>query len=121
MVDSVDQTLLVYDVEENFDVDDKDVAIMSLIIGGMCVLLQGILLKPPNARIRTGWSSVIVVAFSIGACHNFVYGVAKSKTTIFASATVSSFTGMSFPTISAIKSNNVVSTTFILKLYALDV
>ena len=119
MVDSVDQTLLVYDVEENFDVDDKDVAIMFLIIGGMCVLLQGILLKPLNARIRE--RVVISHRGSVLYQDNFVYDVAKSKTTIFASATVSSFTGMSFPTISAIKSNNVVSTTCILKLYALDV
>lgn len=105
VVGAADQTLFLYYVEENFAFDDKDIAILFLIIGGMGILVQGILLKPLNARI--GERLVIVVAFSIGAFHNFMYGVAKSKTTIFAAATVASFTGMSFPTISAIKSNNV--------------
>merc|ERR1711957_935627 len=38
---------------------------------------------------------------------NFLYGIANSKTTIFAALLLSGFTNMSFPTISAIKANNV--------------
>jgi fucose permease len=37
-----------------------------------------------------------------------IYGVAKDKLIIFIAAALSAFVGMSFPTISALKSNNVV-------------
>jgi fucose permease len=38
-----------------------------------------------------------------------MYGLATNKATIYAAVAVSGFAGMAFPTISAMKSNNVVS------------
>ena len=107
VVSSADQTLFLYYVEENFGFGDKDIAILFLIIGIMGMFVQTVLLKPLNSLI--GERRVIIVAFLVGTLHNYLYGVAKKKSTIFISATIASLTGMSFPTISAIKANNVVS------------
>ncbi len=106
-ISTADHTLFLYYVEENFSFNDKDIAILFLIIGLMGIFVQAVVLKPLNSLI--GERRVIVVAFLVGALHNFLYGVATTKRTIFISATIASLTGMSFPTISAIKSNNVVS------------
>ena len=103
-VSTADHTLFLYYAEENFGFNDKDVAKLFLIIGGMGILVQTIVLKPMTSWI--GERRVIMVAFLVGALHNFLYGIAKGKTTLFVSATIASFTGMSFPTISAIKANN---------------
>lgn len=107
-VSTADHTLFLYYAEENFDFNDKDIAILFLIIGIMGILVQTVVLKPLSSRI--GERRVIMVAFVVGALHNFLYGIAKAKRTLFASATIASLTGMAFPTISAIKANNVVST-----------
>jgi len=104
-IGTADQTLLLYYLEENFGFNDKDIAILFLTIGTMGIFVQTVVLKPLNSLI--GERRIIIVAFLVGALHNYLYGVAKAKSTIFISATVASFTGMSFPTISAIKSNNV--------------
>ena len=105
IVSTADHTLFIYYVEENLSFDDKDIAKIFLIIGVMGMFVQTVVLKPLNSRI--GERRVIMVAFFVGAIHNYLYGVAKDKRTIFLSATIASLTGMSFPTISAIKANNV--------------
>lgn len=107
MVSSADQTLLIYYVEERLAFNDHDVAIMFMLIGILGIIVQGVILKPFNDCL--GERLVIVVAFFLGALDNFLYGMARNKTTIFIAVAISSFLGMSFPTISAIKSNNVVS------------
>mmetsp|Transcript_19435 Transcript_19435/g.41010 ORF Transcript_19435/g.41010 Transcript_19435/m.41010 type:complete len:538 (+) Transcript_19435:62-1675(+) len=104
-ISTADQTLFLYYVEENYGFNDKDIAKLFLIIGIMGIFVQAVLLKPLNSLI--GERRVIIVAFLVGALHNYLYGVAKAKSTIFISAAIASLTGMSFPTISAIKSNNV--------------
>ncbi len=106
-ISTADHTLFLYYAEENFGFNDKDIAILFLIIGVMGILVQTVVLKPLSCRI--GERRVIMVAFVVGALHNLLYGIAKGKRTLFASAIIASLTGMSFPTISAIKSNNVVS------------
>jgi len=105
MVTSADHTLLIYYVEERLAFDDHDVAVMYMIVGVLGIVVQGILLKPLNDCL--GERFVIVVAFFLGAVYNVLYGLAKDKTTIFIAVSISTFLGMSFPTISAIKSNNV--------------
>jgi len=104
-ISTADHTLFLYYAEENFGFNEKDIAILFLIIGLMGIFVQAVILKPLNSLI--GERRVIVVAFLVGALHNVMYGVATTKRTIFVSATIASLTGMSFPTISAIKSNNV--------------
>mmetsp|Transcript_5533 Transcript_5533/g.10131 ORF Transcript_5533/g.10131 Transcript_5533/m.10131 type:complete len:529 (+) Transcript_5533:180-1766(+) len=105
MVTSADHTLLIYYVEERLAFDDHDVAVMFMIVGILGIVVQGVLLKPLNDCL--GERYVIVVAFFVGAFYNLLYGLAKDKTTIFIAVSLSTFLGMSFPTISAIKSNNV--------------
>ncbi|KAL7535366.1 hypothetical protein ACHAXR_006446, partial [Thalassiosira sp. AJA248-18] len=105
IVSTADHTLFLYYVEENFGFDDNDIAKLFLIIGIMGIFVQTVVLKPLNSWI--GERRIIIVAFLVGALHNYLYGVAKAKKTIFISATIASLTGMAFPTISAIKSNNV--------------
>lgn len=52
---------------------------------------------------------MIVIAFIFGALNNSVYAFALDKRGIFIGATLGSVAGIAFPTISAIKANNVVS------------
>jgi Na+/melibiose symporter-like transporter len=107
MVSSADQTLLVYYVEERIGFTDKDVSIMYLIMGITGLFAQAILLKPLNDLV--GEKMVVATCFFVGAVDNVMYGIAKDKLTIFAAVGLSALTGMAFPTISAIKANNVVS------------
>jgi len=105
MVTSGDQTLLIYYVEERLDFNDHDIAIMFMLMGILGILVQGVFLKPINDCL--GERLVIVFAFVVGALDNTLYGLAKNKITIFIAIGLSAFCGMAFPTISAIKANNV--------------
>ena len=70
-------------------------------------MIQGAVLKPLNNCI--GERQVIVVAFLFGVLNIVMIGLATTKGVIFAAIALGMFTSMSFPTISAIKSCNVVS------------
>lgn len=107
MVASGDQLLLVYYVEERLGFDEKDVSYMFMIIGIFGLLAQGIVLKPLNDCI--GEKYVVALCFTIGAIDNTMYGLARNKATIYIAAGCAAFTSMAFPTISAMKANNVVS------------
>jgi fucose permease len=80
---------------------------MFLIMGILGVFIQGVVLKLFNDLC--GERYVVTIAFLFGAIHNILYAIASNKAMIFVSVAVGSFVSMSFPTISAIKSNNVVS------------
>jgi hypothetical protein len=107
VVSSGDQTLLIYYIEERIGFDDRDIAVLFFMMGILGIFVQAFVLKILNDAI--GERLVITVCFILGSIHNVMYGLAKNKATIFLAVAVSSFVGMSFPTISAIKSNNVVS------------
>eukprot|EP00547_Thalassionema_nitzschioides_P006059 CAMPEP_0194207448 /NCGR_PEP_ID=MMETSP0156-20130528/6184_1 /TAXON_ID=33649 /ORGANISM="Thalassionema nitzschioides, Strain L26-B" /LENGTH=473 /DNA_ID=CAMNT_0038934215 /DNA_START=86 /DNA_END=1504 /DNA_ORIENTATION=+ len=105
MVSQADQTLLLYYLEERLAFNDKDIAKMFLLMGTLGILVQGVLIKPFIYCV--GEKYVIVLAFLVGSFHNVLYGIASEKWEIFISISLASFVGMSFPTISAIKANNV--------------
>jgi len=105
MVSSGDQVLLIYYLEERLGFTNKDVSIMFFIMGVMGVVAQAFLLKPLNDLL--GEKLVVALAFTCGAIDNTMYGLAKNKQTIFAAVGIAGLTGMAFPTISAIKANNV--------------
>jgi MFS transporter, DHA1 family, tetracycline resistance protein len=105
MVSSGDQVLLVYYLQERLDFTTKDVSVMFFIMGTLGLFAQGVLLKPLNDCIGEKW--VVALAFFVGAVDNTMYGLATNKATIFTAVALSSITGMAFPTISAIKANNV--------------
>lgn len=111
MVSSGDQTLLLYYIEDRLAFNDKDVAVMYLMVGILGILCQSLLLKPFIERV--GERMVITFCFAIGAMDNFMYGMAKHKALVFVAMSLGSLTAMSFPTISAIKANNVVRMDFI--------
>lgn len=79
---------------------------MFSIMGILGIFVQGVVLRFLNDAI--GERKVVILSFVLGVVHNLLYGLAKDKGTIFLSVAISAFVGMSFPTISAIKSNNVV-------------
>jgi len=105
MVSAADQSLLLYYAEDQFSFNDGDVATMFVIMGTLGIVVQATIMKPLNDCI--GERRVVMVAFAFGAIHNIIYGLATSKRGIFIGVALGSFVAMSFPTISAIKSNNV--------------
>jgi len=105
MAINADQTLVVYYVEDRLAFNDSDIALMFVLIGVMGIFVQAVLLKPFNDCL--GEKMVVATAFAFGAIQNAMYGLAQSKNFIFVAVVVGSLSGMAFPTISAIKSNNV--------------
>ncbi|CAB9510394.1 Hippocampus abundant transcript-like protein 1 [Seminavis robusta] len=105
MVSSGDQTLLVYYLEERLAFKDSDVATMFMINGLLGVFAQAAILKPSIDCI--GERMVLACCFVLGAIDNFMYGIARDKSVIFAAGAIGALSMVSFPTISAIKANNV--------------
>jgi hypothetical protein len=105
MVQSGDQVLLLYYLEDQLSFNQKDISIMFMIIGITGILVQVFVMKPLNDRV--GEKMVIAISFMCGSTVNFLYGIASHKSTIFCALILSGFNGMSFPTISAMKANNV--------------
>lgn len=102
---SADQSLLLYYIEDRIGFGDKDVALLFIVFGFGSVFVQVFVLKPLNDFL--GERLVLIIAFLSGSCVNALYGFARTKNGIFIGAFLNAFLGMSFPTISAIKSNNV--------------
>jgi fucose permease len=96
----------VYYIEERLNFNDKDIATMFLIAGLLGVFVQGFGLKLLNDCV--GERYVVIIAFLFGAMHNIIYALSSNKAMLLFGVAVGSLVGMSFPTISAIKSNNVV-------------
>jgi MFS transporter, DHA1 family, tetracycline resistance protein len=107
LVAAGDRSLILYYVQERLGFNDKDIALMFLTMGLLGILVQGVLLKIINDIL--GERGVVALCFVLGSVYNFLYGIAHNKATIFVAVAISAFVGMAFPTISAIKSNNVVS------------
>ena len=105
VVASADQSLLIYYIEDRIGFRDADIGALFLILGIFGVLAQAFLLKPLNDRI--GERSVLILAFTAGTITNILYGFARTKSVIFIGIAISSLLSLSFPTISAIKANNV--------------
>ena len=103
---TADQSLLMYYVEDRLAFRDKDISTIFLIFGFSGIFVQGVVLKKVTDLV--GERLVVVISFICGIITNVLYAFADSKRMIFWGIIVASFTGMSFPTISAIKSNNVV-------------
>lgn len=99
------RTLLIYYLEERLSFNDRDIAHMFLLMGLLGIFVQGFVLK--FFIDCMGERRVVIFAFLLGFIHNVVYGLAGKKSMIFVGVALSAFVGMSFPTISAIKSNNV--------------
>lgn len=102
---SADQSLLIYYAEDRLSFNDNDVALLFMVIGISGVIVQVLIIKPLSDLV--GQRYVLVIAFVAGTLNNIFCGLTKNKIGIFAGSAVGSLLNMSFPTISAIKSNNV--------------
>lgn len=79
---------------------------MFLIFGILGIFVQSFILKLMNSMF--GERAIVIIAFTFGVIHNVLYGIAHNKITIYIAIALGSLNMMAFPTISAIKANNVV-------------
>jgi len=94
-------------IERELTLNDCDTVLFSVI--GFCgIFIQVVVLKIANDLM--GERRVLIFSFAVGAMHAVLYAVATKKFLIYVAAALASLLMMSFPTISAIKSNNVNST-----------
>ena len=101
------QTLVIYYIEERLGFNDGDIANFFLLLGLLGIFIQGVVLKYFNEYF--GERRLLVFSFIIGTIHNALYGLSTTKRTIFIAGAVGTLGMMAFPTISAIKANNVES------------
>jgi DHA1 family tetracycline resistance protein-like MFS transporter len=106
MVTAGDKTLLLYYVDSKLSFSATDVAIMFLLVGLCSVIAQAVILKPLNDCI--GERLIVIVCFFTSTISNTIYGFAQNRETLYAGVCLGALTGMAFPTIAAIKANNVV-------------
>jgi MFS family permease len=107
LVLSGDKSLLIYYVEERLDFNDKDVALMFMIMGILGIFAQAVVLKYLNDLVSE--RLVVTFCFCLGTLYNLLYGVATIKVTIFLAVALAAFGRMALPTIAAITANNVES------------
>lgn len=102
---SADQSLLLYYADDRLSFNDNDVALLFMLVGISGVIVQIGVIKPLNDLV--GEQYVLVIGFVAGVLSNVFYGLAKTKIGIFVGNILGSLLYMTFPTISAIKANNV--------------
>ncbi|KAL3923105.1 MAG: hypothetical protein SGILL_001844 [Bacillariaceae sp.] len=78
---------------------------MFLLVGLSTVLAQAVLLRPLNNCIGERW--IVVLCFVAATISNAMYGLASDKKALYTAVCVGALSGMAFPTISAVKANNV--------------
>jgi DHA1 family tetracycline resistance protein-like MFS transporter len=105
MATSGDQTLLLYYVDSVLSFEPTDIAVMFLLVGISSVLAQAVILRPLNYWI--GERLVVVVCFVAATISNTMYGLASDRKSFYMAVCIGALSGMAFPTISAIKANNV--------------
>jgi Na+/melibiose symporter-like transporter len=108
MVFSIDATFVIYYIEQKFNVQKSDIAMMTLALGIAGIVIQGILVHPIVAGL--GEKGALILAFSCGICHNFLYGYAKTKRAIYAALIISQLTKTNIPLLSSIASKLVAPT-----------
>ena len=108
MVFSIDATLVIYYIEETLNVQKSDIAIMTLALGIAGILIQGVLIHPIVSSV--GEKGALILAFSCGTLHNFLYGSARTKVTIYAALILSQFTKTNIPILSSVASKQVAPT-----------
>jgi len=97
--------LLIYYIQDRYGATDKEVSTLLVMVGILNIFVQAFVMKPLLDCI--GEKMVLVVAFFFGSVHNLTYGFGPNIDFVYAAGALGSIREMSFPTISAIKSNNV--------------
>lgn len=104
MVFASDTTLVIYYVEETLDIRESDIAAMCLFLGVAGIIIQGGLLQPLIAWL--GERRLLVVSYCSGAVHNYLYGAARSKSTIYVALVLSQLTKTNYPLLSSLASQD---------------
>jgi DHA1 family tetracycline resistance protein-like MFS transporter len=104
MVFATDANLVIFYIEEHLNVRDKDIAQMFFIMGIMGILFQAFLLQPLVKCL--GEKGLLVTAFLSGTLHNFLYGVAHNKRTIYVALCFSQLTKTNYPILSSLASKS---------------
>eukprot|EP00531_Pseudo-nitzschia_arenysensis_P009591 CAMPEP_0116126244 /NCGR_PEP_ID=MMETSP0329-20121206/6232_1 /TAXON_ID=697910 /ORGANISM="Pseudo-nitzschia arenysensis, Strain B593" /LENGTH=701 /DNA_ID=CAMNT_0003620321 /DNA_START=78 /DNA_END=2179 /DNA_ORIENTATION=- len=102
---SIDSSLLLFYIEEHLNVREGDIAVMFLVMSIFGVILQGFSLQPLVYTL--GEKGLLVLTFLSGTVHNFLYGVASTKTEITAALGLSQLTKLSYPLLSSLASQQV--------------
>ena len=105
MVFAIDTTLVIYYIEEKLNVQKADIASMTLALGIAGILIQGGLVQPITAVLGEKWA--LVLSFTSGILHNFLYGSARTKTPIYAALILSQLTKINIPLLSSLASKEV--------------
>lgn len=104
MVHASDVTLIVYYIEDHLNVHQKDIASLFLVLGLAGIVIQAGL--EPLIRLL-GEKGLLITAFCCGTLHNFLYGIAQSKSTIYIAFIVSQVTKTNMPILSSMASKHV--------------
>jgi MFS family permease len=102
MVFASDATLVIYYIEDHLGVGNQDISQMFLVLGIFGIILQIGCLKPLIEGM--GEKRVLVLSFLSGILHNFLYGAARSKATIYVAMMFSQVTKLNVPLLSSFAS-----------------
>ena len=102
---SIDSSLVLFYIEEHLNVREADIAIMFVVMGGIGAILQGLGLHPLVSLL--GEQRLLAVTFCSGTVHNFLYGIASTKTEITAALSLSQLTKLNYPLLSSLASQQV--------------
>lgn len=102
-----DRTLLLFYVQGQLEFTDNDVAILIIVhsVVGLCIMT--FLLERLTEKI--GERHTLIIAMVFGVLHNLLYGLSRSRTLFIIAISCSGITGIGFPVLSSIMSNNVQS------------
>lgn len=102
MVFATDSNLLLFYIEDQLDVRDKDIAQMFFVMGILGIMFQAILLQPLTQCL--GEKGLLVTSFLSGTLHNLLYGLARDKRCIYVALAFSQLTKINYPILSSLAS-----------------
>jgi len=107
MVYSIDHTSVIFYMEAYLDVRTKDIAFQFLVMGTVGIIIQAFLLQPMLQGL--GEKGLLNVSFISGTLHNFLYGIAKNKGTLYVALSLSQLTKTNTPILASMASKDVTA------------
>jgi hypothetical protein len=104
MVYATDSNLLLFYIEDELDVRDKDIAQMFFVMGILGIMFQAFLLQPMTQCL--GEKGLLVTSFLSGTLHNLLYGLARDKRCIYVALAFSQLTKTNYPILSSLASKD---------------
>jgi Na+/melibiose symporter-like transporter len=104
MVYATDKNLVVFYMERYLNVRENDIAFQFLVMGLVGVLIQAVLLQPLLKFF--GEKGLLVLSFMSGTLHNFLYGAARNKLTLYFALGLSQLTKTNTPILASLASQD---------------